>query len=338
MPVRRYTALMDSASTPLIDLLDAPEVCRDLAGLLGDIATGCAQIAALARRGALAGLLGDTAHANAQGEVQKLLDVRADQLFLDALIQNRHLAGLASEERDGIWRPQHAPSRGYLVAVDPLDGSSNVANNYGIGTIFSVLRAPEAVTAAAFLQPGTRIVAAGYCLYGPATVLTLSTGHGVHQLTLDPDTGDFILTRRSATIPPQAVEFAVNMSRRDHWDPPVQRYIRECITGARGPRGRDFNMRWIASLVAEVHRLLARGGVFAYPLDEKLRAAGHAGRLRLLYELLPMAFLVEQAGGAASTGSARLLALAPTALHARAPVFLGTAEEIARIERYHREA
>lgn len=315
-----------------------PAARGSFTGLLNDVAVACKKIAALVSRGALAGVLGETDARNAQGEVQKRLDVLADQIFLEALAHNGHIAALASEERSGIWLPPPGAPRGdYLVAVDPLDGSSNVDNNYGLGTIFSVLRAPEQVSAEAFLQPGTQLAAAGYCLYGPATVLTVSTGSGVHQFTLDPDIGEFLLTRRSVAIPPQAAEFAINMSRQRHWDPPVQRYIRECVAGADGPRGKDFNMRWIASLVAEVHRLLARGGVFAYPLDQKLREAGRAGRLRLLYELLPIAFLVEQAGGAASTGEARLLEVVPGALHDRAPVFLGASDEIARIEQYHRE-
>lgn len=337
---------MDRIGTTLTGFLIAeqrkqPAARGSLTGLINDLAVACKKISASVRHGALVGVLGETAHSNPQGEVQKRLDILADQLLFEALGENGHIAALATEERAEIWLPPpHVPRGDYLVAVDPLDGSSNVDNNYGIGTIFSVLRAPEAVTvtADAFLQPGTQIVAAGYCLYGPATMLTLSTGHGVHQFTLDPDIGEFLLTRRDVSIPLQTAEFAINMSRQRYWDPPVQRYIDECLAGVDGPREKDFNMRWIASLVAEVHRVFARGGIFAYPLDRKLRAAGRTGRLRLLYELLPIAFLVEQAGGAASTGVTRLLTLTPKGLHERAPVFLGSAEEVARIERYHQEA
>jgi len=263
-------------------------------------------------------------------------------VVVEALGRNAHGCDLASEEFPGVWQVPEGRARGpYLVAFDPLDGSSNIDNNLGIGTIFSVFRGPtdgRVPTTADFLQPGTAQVAAGYCLYGPATVLTLTTGSGVHQFTLDPDIGEFLLTRTHIKIAPDASEFAINMSRQRHWTAPVNRYVAECLQGVEGPRGSDFNMRWIASLVAEVHRILARGGVFTYPLDAKLVRSGKAGRLRLLYELLPMAFIVEQAGGAASTGAQRLMEVTPDSLHARAPVFLGARHEVERIDRYHREA
>ena len=313
-----------------------------LTRLLHDIGVACKKVSAVVRRGALAGPLGAEGDDNVQGEAQKALDVLANEVMLEALGRNEQVAALASEELPEVWHvPEGRPRGDYLVAFDPLDGSSNIDNNLGIGTIFTVLRAPadgRRPTEDDFLQPGTRQVAAGYCLYGPATVLTLTTGSGVHQLTLDPDIGEFLLTRSQVRIAPEAEEFAINMSRMRHWQPPVRRYVEECLAGREGPRDKDFNMRWIASLVAEVHRILARGGVFTYPLDARLEAAGREGRLRVLYELLPMAFIVEQAGGRASTGTGRLLEVTPSELHARAPVFLGAADEIARIERYHRQA
>jgi fructose-1,6-bisphosphatase I len=310
--------------------------------LVADIAVACKKIASLVRRGALAGVLGEADQHNVQGELQATLDVLSNDVMLEALGRNGHVAALASEELDDIWLPPVGVPRGdYLVAFDPLDGSSNIRNNLSIGTIFSILHAPPDArepTADDFLCAGTEHVAAGYCLYGPATVLTLTTGRGVHQFTLDPEIGEFLLTRSNVKIAPEAVEFAINMSRMRHWEPPVQRYVKECLLGGDGPRGRDFNMRWIASLVAEVHRILSRGGVFSYPIDDLLVQAGKAGRLRLLYELLPMAFIVEQAGGAASDGAVRLLSVAPASLHARSAVFLGARDEIERIDRYHREA
>ena len=305
-------------------------------GLLADIAVACKKISALVNRGALVGVLGESDSSNTQGEAQKKLDVLADELMREALGTNGHIAALATEERPDIWHPpKDIPPGDYLVAYDPLDGSSNIDNNLSIGTIFSVLRAPDPCSTRSFLRPGTELVAAGYCIYGPATVLVLSTGQGVNQFTLDPDIGEFLLTRTGVQISEATAEFAINMSNQRHWDPPVRRYIDECLAGREGPRGKDFNMRWNASLVAEVHRILARGGLFTYPLDAKLRKQGKNGRLRLLYELLPMAFLVEQAGGAASTGTQRLLEVAPQMLHDRAPVFLGAKEEVERIERYH---
>ena len=269
-----------------------------------------------------------------QAERQEKLDVLADAIVRECLLRNGHVAALASEELDDIV--VGSPDGPYLVAYDPLDGSSNIDVNITVGTIFSVLRAPDSTpTADHFLRPGSEQLAAGYCLYGPSTQLVLTIGGGVHMFTLDPDIGEFILTRSDVRIEVDAREFAINASNRRRWDPPVQRWFDELLLGCDGPRGTDFNTRWIASLVAEVHRILTRGGVFAYPLDARLRAQGRAGRLRLLYELAPMAMLVEQAGGTASDGHTRLLDLRPTTLHARAPVFLGAAHEVARIVDYH---
>jgi len=251
-----------------------------------------------------------------------------------------HLAGLASEEMEHSQPiPDVYPRGNYLLLFDPLDGSSNIDVNVSVGTIFSVLRCPEGVTSpvdAHFLQPGTAQVAAGYCVYGPSTVLVLTVGHGTHFLTLDRELGSFILTERDVRIPEETQEFAINASNQRHWEAPVQRYVADLLAGKNGPRGKDFNMRWVASMVADVHRILTRGGIFTYPIDAKCRDKG--GRLRLMYEANPMAMLVEQAGGAASTGRGRILELAPTQLHQRVPVFLGSKHEVETAERYHADA
>jgi fructose-1,6-bisphosphatase len=221
---------------------------------------------------------------------------------------------------------------------DPLDGSSNVDVNVSVGSIFSVLRCPEGVTeprAKDFLQPGTKQVAAGYAIYGPTTMLVLTLGRGTHGFTLDRNMGEFILTHPDMTIPASTREFAINASNERFWEPPVRRYVAECIQGKAGTRGADFNMRWIASMVAEVHRILVRGGLFMYPRDTKDPAK--PGRLRLMYEANPMSMLVEQAGGAASTGRGRILEVEPTSLHQRVPVILGSRDEVARIESYHHD-
>jgi fructose-1,6-bisphosphatase len=249
------------------------------------------------------------------------------------------LAGMASEEMEEPYKiPAEHPRGRYLLVFDPLDGSSNLDVNVTVGTIFSVLRAPEGVTdpvAADFLQPGTEQVCAGYALYGPAAMIVLTLGTGVHGFTLDPDIGAYILTHPNLSIAPDTHEFAVNASNQRFWEPPVKRYVEECVAGKSGDREKDFNMRWIASMVAEVHRILMRGGLFMYPKDTK--DPKRPGRLRLLYEANPMAMLIEQAGGAASTGRGRILEVRPETLHQRVPVILGSRDEVARLERYHAE-
>ena len=307
--------------------------------LLNDIQLACKRIAHLLGKGALAGVYGAAGSANVQGERQMKLDVMANEIFLRTNEWGGHLAAMASEELEEIYQiaAQHPRGR-YLLAFDPLDGSSNIDVNVAVGSIFSVLRCPEGVaepTAQDFLQPGTEQVCAGYAIYGPTTMLVLSIGHGVHGFTLDRDIGEFILSHPDLRIPAETSEFAINASNERFWEPPVKRYISECLAGKGGSRGRDFNMRWIASFVAEVHRILMRGGLFMYPKDTKDPA--RAGRLRLLYEANPMAYLVEQAGGAASTGRGRLLDVAPEGLHQRAPVVLGSKQEVERIARYHAE-
>lgn len=308
-------------------------------GLLNDIAVACKRIADLVNKGDLVGVLGAADSENVQGEQQKKLDVISNDLMIEALQRNGHIAGLASEEMDEIHQlPDHAPRGNYLVLCDPLDGSSNIDVNVSVGTIFSILRAPDDVKNPGdedFLKPGIEQVAAGYCLYGPATILVLTTGNGVSMFTLNRDFGEFLLTRENIRIPEETAEFAINMSYRRHWSAPIERYISEVLAGKDGERGKDFNMRWVASMVAEVHRILTRGGIFMYPCDRRLEAAGKAGKLRLMYEANPMAMIVEQAGGAATTGYQRILEVQPEEIHQRVPVVLGSRAEVERVASYH---
>jgi fructose-1,6-bisphosphatase len=316
----------------------SPGATGAFTSLLNGIRLACKRIAWLVGQGKR-GPSGHAGTTNSQGEAQMALDVAANETFLRTLEWGGHLAAMASEEMEAPYAiPPTFPAGRYLLVFDPLDGSSNIDVNVSVGSIFSVLRAPEGVaqpTAADFLQPGTEQVAAGYALYGPTTMIVLTVGDGVHAFTLDRGFGEFVLTHPGLAIPEATQEFAVNASNARFWEPPVQRYVDECVQGRSGPRGKDYNMRWIASLVAEVHRILLRGGLFMYPADQ--REGSREGRLRLLYEANPMALLVEQAGGAASTGRARILGVAPRALHQRVPVILGSREEVERLERYHRE-
>lgn len=307
----------------------------ELTLLLTDIAGACKGISHEVNRGALAGNLETIGSENIQGEVQKKLDVISDDIFIRSLNWTGHLAGMASEEHDEIVPiPEGYPKGKYLVCYDPLDGSGNIEVNLSIGTIFSVLLAPnDHPVAEDFLQPGTKQVAAGFCIYGPTTILMLTTGNGVNGFTLDRNVGEFILTHPTVRIPEDTSEFAINMSNHRYWEAPMRRYIDECVAGKSGVREKDFNMRWLASMVAEVYRVLMRGGVFTYPMDEKLKSKG--GRLRLLYEANPMSFIVEQAGGVASTGRERILEIQPTGVHQRVPVVLGSKNEVERLVSYH---
>ena len=259
--------------------------------------------------------------------------------MIDHLKWTGHLAAMASEEiEDIIHIPAKFPKGKYLICFDPLDGSSNIDVNQSVGSIFSILRYDgknKNPTLKDFLQPGTKQVCAGFTVYGPATVLVLTTGNGVNGFTLDRDVGEFILTHPNMRIPKDTAEFAINMSNQRFWEPPVQRYIDECITGTEGVREKNFNMRWVASMVAEVYRLLTRGGIFMYPLDSKIAKQG--GKLRLLYEANPMSFIVEQAGGLSITGSERILEIQPTELHQRVPVVMGSQQEVERVQRYYQD-
>ncbi|MEW6693745.1 MAG: class 1 fructose-bisphosphatase [Pseudomonadota bacterium] len=312
--------------------------------LLEVVARACKRIAIAVGKGALGGVLGSAGTENVQGEVQKKLDVIANEVLIEANEWGGHLAAMASEELDGIHPiPNRYPRGEYLLLFDPLDGSSNIDCNVSIGTIFSVLRrlnddptVVEPVSAADFLQPGRQQVAAGYCIYGPQTTLVLTVGNGVAMFTLDREQGAWVLTQDQVRIPEDTKEFAINMSNWRHWAPPVRRYIEECLAGVEGPRGKDFNMRWIASMVADVHRILTRGGVFLYPWDK--REPNKPGKLRLMYEANPMGWIVEQAGGAATDGRRRILDIEPRGLHDRVAVVLGSKNEVERITRYHVEA
>ncbi len=312
----------------------------DFTSLLNDVVTSVKVIANAVNKGALVGTMGALDSQNVQGETQKKLDVITNDIMIRANEWAGHLAGMASEEMDDVCPiPHKYPLGKYLLVFDPLDGSSNVDINISVGTIFSILRAPvsgRAATAEDFLQPGTKQVCAGYALYGSSTMLVLTTGHGVNGFTLDRDVGEFLLTHPGMKIPADTGEFAINASNRRFWEPPVQRYVEECLAGTEGPRGRDFNMRWVASMVAEVHRILNRGGIFMYPRDTK--DPSKPGKLRLMYEANPMSMIVEQAGGVSSTGYERILDIAPTGLHQRVPVILGSKNEVEIVLGYHQEA
>ncbi len=312
----------------------------DLRLLLETVARACKTIGHAVGKGALGGVLGAAGTMNVQQEAQQKLDVLSNEILVEANSWGGYLAGMASEEMDDpMGIPVAYPRGRYLLLFDPLDGSSNIDVNVSIGTIFSVLRAPDGgrdVGEAAFLQPGTRQVCAGYAVYGPQTQLVLSVGHGVQIFTLARETGSFLLTSTDVQIPADTKEFAINMSNARHWEAPVKRYVDEMLAGRTGPLGKDYNMRWIASMVADVHRILSRGGIFMYPRDA--REPDKPGKLRLMYEGNPMSFLVEQAGGAATNGRQRILDVQPTKLHERVAVFLGSKNEVDRVTRYHAEA
>jgi fructose-1,6-bisphosphatase len=307
----------------------------EVAGIVLEVASAIRRISALLARGALGGAPGEARGVNVQGERQTRMDALANEVVFEACERSGRLAAVASEEMERA-RPMAAGGE-HLLVYDPLDGSSNLDVDVTVGTIFSILRRPAGAAPGdeAFLQPGSRQVCAGYALYGPSTMLVLTVGRGAHGFTLDPAAGEFVLTHPDLRVPEETREFAINASNQRFWEPPVRRYVDECVAGRGGPRGHDFNMRWVASMVADVHRLLVRGGVFMYPRDAK--EPRRAGRLRLLYEAAPMAMIVEQAGGLASTGRAPLLAVAPRALHERVPVILGSRREVERLVCYHAE-
>ncbi|MFC3107487.1 class 1 fructose-bisphosphatase [Undibacterium arcticum] len=317
-----------------------PHASGDFNSLILSVALACKSIARSVAFGALGGVLGNAGGAiNVQGETQKKLDVLSNDVFLRFNEWGGHLAGMASEEMEDPYQiPDHYPKGKYLLVFDPLDGSSNIDVNVSVGSIFSVLRAPDSTRAATqqdFLQPGTEQVAAGYAVYGPTTMLVLTVGNGVNGFTLDPNLGEFILTHPALQIPPDTHEFAINASNSRFWEAPVKRYVDECLAGKTGPRDKDFNMRWIASMVAEAHRILMRGGVFLYPRDTK--DTSKQGRLRLLYEANPIGFVMEQAGGRVSTGRQSVLEVRPSSLHQRIGLVFGSKNEVDRIERYHHE-
>ncbi|WP_348755139.1 class 1 fructose-bisphosphatase [uncultured Aquincola sp.] len=318
-----------------------PNATGELNALITDLSLACKAIAKRVAFGALAphATVPTAPAVNVQGEEQKPLDVLSNQMFLRANEWGGHVAGMVSEEMEEAYTlPPQYPRGKYLLLFDPLDGSSNIDVNVSVGSIFSILRAPHPGQDARpedFLQPGTQQIGAGYAIYGPSTMLVLTLGNGTHAFTLEPQLGEWVLSHPHLKIPEQTREFAINASNSRFWEPAVKRYVDECLAGQTGPRGADFNMRWIASLVAETHRILMRGGMFMYPRDTK--DPGKPGRLRLLYEANPISFLVEQAGGWASTGRRRLMTVQPDALHQRIGFVFGSAQEVERLEGYHRD-
>lgn len=306
--------------------------------MLADISSASKKIAIAIDSGALEGNMGNLSSENVQGEVQKALDMITNEIFIESAQQSGYVAGMVSEEMsDVIEVDENNRQNGqYLFMFDPLDGSSNVNVNISVGTIFSILKSENAQPVLTdFLQPGTRQICAGYTLYGTSTMLVFTTGNGVNGFTLDNESGEFYLTHPNMQIDEDTQEFAINMSNYRFWQTPIQNYIDECLQGSEGDREKDFNMRWVASMVAEIHRILIRGGVFMYPIDSKIKKNG--GKLRLMYEANPMAMLVEQAGGLATTGKQRILDVAPSQIHQRVPVMMGSRNEVERIISYHKK-
>jgi fructose-1,6-bisphosphatase I len=314
------------------------KVSPELRLLIEVIARACKAISHAVSKGPLAGIGDAMGLDNVQGEAQKKLDVIANSVLVEANEWGGQLAAMVSEEMPEPYQiPNRYPRGEFLLLYDPLDGSSNLDVNISVGTIFSVLRCPPncpVTDASAFLQPGSRQVASGFAVYGAATILVLTVGNGVVGFTLDRELGSFVLTDERIVIPEDTQEFAINASNTRNWTPSIKRYMDECLAGKAGPRGKDFNMRWVASMVADVYRILCRGGIFLYPRDAKHKD----GRLRLMYEANPMALIVEQAGGAATDGAQRILDIQPTALHQRVGVVLGSKNEVERVRRYHLEA
>jgi len=311
----------------------------DFTSLLNDVVTACKVISKDVDRGALVGILGSAESENVQGETQKKLDLITNDVMIKSNEWAGHLAAMASEEMDDVYPiPPQYPKGKYLLVFDPLDGSSNIDVNISVGTIFSILRCPDGVenpTADDFLQEGTKQVCAGFALYGPSTIMVLTTGNGVNGFTLDKTIGEFVLTHADMSIPEDTSEFSINTSNDRFWEAPVKRYVDECLAGETGIRGRNFNMRWVASMVAEVYRILTRGGIFMYPKDTK--DPSKAGKLRLMYEANPMSFIVEQAGGLSHTGQERIMDIKPSELHQRVPVLLGSKNDVERLVASHRE-
>jgi fructose-1,6-bisphosphatase I len=324
----------------LIQRQRAGRINPDLRLLIETIARACKAISTRVNKGALADGHGAAGMQNVQGEAVQKLDMLSNEILLEANEWGGNLAALASEEMEEPRPiPTHYPKGEYLLMFDPLDGSSNIDVNISVGTIFSVMRCPKTADGklcepqeAAFLQPGRRQVAAGFAVYGPTTTFVITVGDGAHGFTLDRETYTFVLTHPDIRIPEDTAEFAINMSNQRRWEPPVKRYIDECLAGKDGPRGKDFNMRWVASMVADVFRVLSRGGIFMYPRDAKYKE----GRLRLMYEANPMSYIVEQAGGAATDGKTPILDLQPKSLHQRVAVILGSKNEVERVTSYHR--
>ncbi|WP_434779855.1 class 1 fructose-bisphosphatase [Neisseria sp. Ec49-e6-T10] len=320
----------------LQDYAQKHQVPEALNSVLFSLMDACAQIHHQVRQGALAGVLGDAGTGNVQGEQQKKLDVIANQILVDSLKANQSVAGLASEEEEEFILVNNQGN--YLVLFDPLDGSSNIDVNISVGTIFSILahQAGDNVCTESFLQNGQKQVASGYCLYGPQTQWVFTFGEGVFVFTLDQNTNTFLLTKDNVIVPTQTKEFAINMSNQRHWQKPVQTYIAELLAGEEGVRNKNYNMRWVASMVAEVHRILMRGGIFMYPRDN--REPEKAGKLRLMYEANPMSLLIQAAGAKATDGQNDILSIKPEGLHQRVAVFLGSSQEVDYVTDLHKKS
>ncbi|MEO8410304.1 MAG: class 1 fructose-bisphosphatase [Propionivibrio sp.] len=316
-----------------------PSLAGSFSMLFSDVVRSCKVIAQIVSRGALARLPSETASNNLHGGTQRMLDILANQTFLNLCGGGGHLAAMSSGVMDDISPAQaeEMPSR-YLLVFEPLDGASNIDINLTVGSIFAILRCPDDCdqpTAADFFQSGAQQLAAGYALYGPSTMLVLTVGNGTHGFTLDREIGEFLLTHPNLQIPAATSTFSINTSNGRFWEPPIRRYVDECLAGQTGVREKDFNMRWVAAMVADVHRILMRGGIFMYPRDT--RDLTKPGRLELIHKVNPMAMIIEQAGGLASTGYDRISNLTPTGLHEQVLVILGSRDEVERIDLYHRE-
>lgn len=328
---------MQTNITTLTDYLDQHSQSANINHVIGDISRVAIQINRLLRQGALADIQGEAGNQNVQGEEQKKLDVIANDLLMDALTQNTACAGVASEEMDNAVAANAGGA--LLVLFDPLDGSSNIDINMPVGTIFSILpynNQGHSATDADFLQAGTAQLATGYVLYGTSTVMALTLGNGVAMFSLDTQSNQFVLIQQNISIDADTKEYAVNASNYRHWLPAMQRYVDELVAGKTGARGKDYNMRWVAAMVGDVHRILCRGGVFSYPFDTK--DPNKAGKLRLMYEANPMALLIEQAGGKATDATQRILGITPTSIHQRVPVVLGAKNEVDYIKQLHEAA
>ncbi|MGB1238335.1 MAG: class 1 fructose-bisphosphatase [Pseudomonadales bacterium] len=318
----------------LSQFLRHKETDEELTDLIATLMVACKEIALKLREGAISGVLGTTSNTNVQGETQKKLDVISNEILKKYLLGHTTVAGLASEEES---EPVIAnPNGKYLVIFDPLDGSSNIDINVSVGTIFSILEANPAEgfhDEAPYLQTGRKQLVSGYVLYGPAAVLVLTTGQGVNMFTLS-NTGDFLLTRENVTIPEETQEFAINMSNYRHWEPAMRSYVDDLLEGVDGPRCKNYNMRWVAAMVAEIHRVLTRGGIFIYPWDA--RVPKKPGKLRLMYEGNPMSMLIEQAGGLASNCYSDIMDVEPEDIHERVSVAMGSKHEVEMLMEYHK--
>jgi fructose-1,6-bisphosphatase I len=303
----------------------------DLSSVVKDIVASCVDIAHTLSRSTIEGLTGAVAQVNSSGETQKQLDLLSNQILKDKLALNKSVKYIASEEEDNVVCA--APKGKFAVAFDPLDGSTNIDVNGAVGTIFSVLPALDSASPeASLLQSGSRQLCAGYVLYGPATQLVITFGNGTYVFTLNTDANLFMLTHQRASIAKETSEFAVNMANTRHWKREFSNYIQHLLDGCSGPRQKRYNMRWAGAMVADIHRVICRGGIFLYPSDTRAKLA--SGKLRLIYEANPMALIIENCGGSAFNESTSLLSLVPTSLHQKVPVIAGSTNEVHRCLNY----